>query len=271
MINEYLEYQAKVKNLSARTVNEYRKELKVFVGWATKYKLRWSTLTKEDVDAFVMSQHDEGMKPTTIKKRITVVRNLLQWATNEGMLSENVAKYVQSPKNRPSLPKTANVEKLDEYLSTPVRNDQSARIHVMVALMLESGLRLSEALAVRWEDLNQHDRSIKVRGKGGKERIAFFGQRTFDALALMGYQGETILNFSSERQCRRELTEEVGDYVEGIHPHMLRHTFATAMVNNGAPLKDISVLMGHTHAATTEIYTRVAVPRLAAVVSKYGV
>lgn len=262
MIKEFLEYQQKVKNLSARTISEYGKELRVFVGWAQNEGLRWSTLTKEDVDAFIMNQHDEGMKPATIKKRVTVVRNLLQWAVREKLLTENVAKYCQSPKNVQALPKTADVAKLDEYLSTPVKTPQSARIHLLVALMMETGLRLSEVLNLKWSDLEGGVRTVRVLGKGGKERITFYGDRTQKAFETADLRCEHVVEFTSERQCRRELTNEVGDYVEGIHPHMLRHTFATAMINKGANLKDIGTLMGHAHTTTTEIYTRVAVPRL---------
>lgn len=258
MIPEYLEYQAKVKNLSARTVNEYRKDLKVFVSWAAAQQLRWSTLTKSDIDRYVMSQHDAGMKPATIKKRITAVRMLLQWAYREQILPQNVAQYVQSPKNAANLPTTAEVEQIDAYLSTPVTSERSARIHALAAIILESGLRLTEVLHLKWRDLEGGVRTIKVRGKGGKERITFYGDRTQRALAELEYKGENVFNFSSERECRREMTEEMGQYIEGVHPHMLRHTFATAMVNNGANLKDISTLMGHAHTTTTEVYTRVA-------------
>lgn len=262
MIPEYLEYQAKVKNLSARTVNEYRKDLKVFVSWAAAQQLRWSTLTKADIDRYVMSQHDAGMTPATIKKRITAVRMLLQWAYRVQILPENVAQYVQSPKNDANLPTTAEVEQIDAYLSTPVTSERSARIHALAAIILESGLRLTEALHLKWRDLEGGTRTIKVRGKGGKERITIYGDRTQRALAELEYKSDLVFNFSSERECRREMTEEMAQYIPGVHPHMLRHTFATALVNNGANLKDISTLMGHAHTTTTEVYTRVAAKHL---------
>lgn len=269
MIQSYLEYQEKVKNLSPRTCGEYRKDLGVFCAWLESRGRKLTEVTKATVDAYLMDEHERGMQPETIKKRLSAVRNFYQWAKHEGIVSENPAWFCQSPKRVEKLPKTADVAQLDKYLGTPIFDDQSARVHLLVALLMETGLRLTEALSIRRCDIDMSSRCIVIFGKGRKERVVFYGERTARMLQGMPPMGDHVLEFSSERQLRRELTDEVGVYVDGVHPHMLRHTFATALLNNGIALKDLSVLMGHAHVTTTERYARVALVRQHAEYSRY--
>lgn len=262
MIKSFLEYQAKVKNLTPRTCGEYRKDLGVFAAWLQLRGRKLTEVSKSTVDAYLMDLHDRGMQPETIKKRLTAVRMFYQWAWHDGLMAENPARFCQSPKPALKLPRTAEVSQLDNYLGTPISSSRSARVHLLVALLLETGMRLSEAMDVRWRDIDRHQRMITIWGKGRKQRIVFFGKRTADLLEVLPSMGDHLLNFSCERRLREELSDEVGRYVKGIHPHMLRHTFATAMLNAGCPLKDVSVLMGHAHVTTTERYARVAINRL---------
>lgn len=261
MIHSFLEYQEKVKNLSPRTCGEYRKDLGVFCTWLQQRGRKLTEVNKSTVDAYLMDEHDRGMEPVTIKKRLTAVRMFYQWAAHEGIVSENPARFCQSPKRVEKLPKTADVGQLDKYLRTPIFGAQSARVHLLVALLMETGLRLTEALSIRRRDIDQNSNSITVYGKGRKERVVFFGARTARMLEGCPAMGDHLLEFSSERELRRELADEVGGYVNGVHPHMLRHTFACALINNGMALKDVSVLMGHAHVTTTERYARVALQR----------
>lgn len=262
MIKAYLEYQEKVKNLSVRTRQEYRKDLKVWAAWLKLRHLNLRQVTKAQIDAYLMDEHERGMKPETIKKRLTAVRVFYEWAWREGYTKENPARWCQSPKGEQRLPKTASVAQLDAYLNSPIQSLRSERVHLLVALLLETGLRLSEALNVRWRDIDSEQQTIHVVGKGRKERVVFYGHRLSALLDRCVPMGDHILTWRSDRRLREDLRNEVGDYVEGIHPHMLRHTYATALLNQGCPLKDVSVLMGHAHVTTTERYTRVATERL---------
>lgn len=258
MIKAYLEYSEKVKNLSNRTVNEYRKELRGWKEWLEHRGLSLKEVTKSTVDAFVMDEHERGMKPETIKKRVTAIRSFYQWTKREGITTENPARWCQSPKSERPMPKVASVAALDEYLRQPVETERAERVHLLVAILLETGVRLSEALGIRWYDIDTELQRIKVYGKGRKERFVYYGNRTKRELSMTQVISPYVLNFTGERELRRELSDEVSEYVEGIHPHMLRHTFATALLNKGCPLKDVSELMGHAHVATTERYTHVA-------------
>ena len=262
MIYTFIEFQKKVKNLSTRTVTEYQKELRVFTDWLQARNCELRNVTKAQVDAFVMDEHDRGMKATTIKKRISVVRSFYAWAVHEGYVKDNPARFCQSPKGEKRLPRVAEVEAIDAYLRTPIRSSRSARVHLICSLLLETGLRLREAMGLKWSDINREQHMIVVTGKGRKERVAFYGKRTAEWLDRTQGMGDFVVPYASERRLREDLVNEVGGYVEGIHPHMLRHTYATALLNKGCALKDVSVLMGHAHVSTTEIYTRVATERL---------
>lgn len=261
MIQTYLQYQEKVKNLTPRTCGEYRKDLGVFCTWLERRGRKLTEVTKSTVDAYLMDEHDRGMQPETIKKRLTAVRMFYQWAWHEGIVKENPARFCQPPKREEKLPRTADVRQLDKYLATPITSARSARVHLLVSLLLETGLRLTEALGIQWDDINQDRRSIYVYGKGRKQRVVFYGERTRHFLDACVVMGDHLLTFQSERRLREELSDEVGEYVPGIHPHMLRHTFATALLNHGMALKDVSVLMGHAHESTTERYARIALDR----------
>lgn len=271
MIQAYLKYQRGVKNLTPRTLQEYRKELRMFATWAKERRFEIKSMTKARIDAFLMDEHERGMRPETIKKRLTAVRMFYQWAWHEGLISENPARFCQSPKGEQRLPKTANVGMIDSYLRTPIRSEKSARVHTVVALLLETGLRVGEAMSVTWDEVDMEQHTITVWGKGRKERIVFFGRRTAEILSAAPRHSQYVLPYTSDRRLREEMSDEVGRYVEGIHPHMLRHTFATALLNNGCPLKDVSVLMGHAHVTTTERYARVAVDRLQTQYTNYQI
>lgn len=269
MITTYLTYCEKVKNLTPRTLEEYKKDLHVFTEWLDERHATLRQVTKTTVDAYLMDEHDRGMKPETIKKRLTAVRMFFQWASREGYMAENPAKWCQSPKNAQTLPKVADSSALDIYLNTPILGPRSLRVHKLVSLLLDTGLRLGEAMRLTWADVDPTTQTIRVTGKGRKERYVFFGHRFAKYVDPTALMSDYVLQFDGERTLRRELSAEVGRYVPGIHPHMLRHTFATSLLNNGCPLKDCSVLMGHAHVATTERYTHVALSRIKTAYEQY--
>ena len=118
------------------------------------------------------------MSARTIRKRVEVLRLIYEWALHLGLVYENPARYSQTPKIREELPKAADGAKIREYLDKPMRTAEDLQVHFLLSLILETGLRIGEALAVRGEDVDRENRSIRVRGKGAKERIVFYGHLT---------------------------------------------------------------------------------------------
>lgn len=263
MIQKFIEYCRKNKGLTEKTCKEYEKEIRYFEGWGSKKGLRWSKVEQHDIEDYCAMLHDQGKSANTIKKRITAIRQLYWWFCHQGLLQENPVEKVESPKYVRKLPVVASNEILYKYLDKPIRTDEERECHAFVALAMESGLRIGEILKMRYTDIDWQERSIHVaEGKGRKDRHVFFGDETAKYLALQAKHEAGILFKKGERDYRRMLHYELGHDVNGIHPHMLRHTFATNMVNAGMELQTIALLMGHAHAQTAEIYTHVAKRRM---------
>lgn len=272
MIKEYLSYQQEVKGLSARTLQEYEKELRAFVKWASPRGLRWSTITKQDIDAHTRELQAAGLKPATIKRRISTIRSMYKWAEHENLVDVNPARWAQTPKRSMQIPTTAKVAAIDAYLNSHAVTTKAQEMHVAVALMLETGVRLNELIQIEAKDFNKETSSIKIVGKGRKERYVYYGERSRKALNMYkrGTQGNIITSMTAEA-LRWEMYKQVGPYSPGIHPHMLRHTFATEMIAAGIDLKTLSVLMGHANTTTTEIYVKANEKRLHAEYKKYAI
>lgn len=257
MITEFLNYQSQVKGLAPRTCEEYGKSLAAFVIWASPRRLRWSTITKQEIDNYTRSMTDAKLSASTIKSRISALRCFYDYLVHEGKLQCNPAKWCQTPKRPESIPQPANLAKIDEYLATPATSRSDALMHMMTALLLETGMRISEALNVRASDFNQDERSITIFGKGNKQRKVFYGSRSIAQIRKYCHAGTRYLfDGLSDVQARFLMYETLGRYCPGIHPHQLRHTFGCMMVNNGMPLTSLATLMGHNDIHTTEIYAR---------------
>lgn len=264
MIERYLESLTKVRNLSQNSVRAYRQDLTDFARWASVRGLRWSNVTKEDAASWEMAMHDKGEKPATICRRVSALRSFYRWMVGQGWLQNNPIQYVQSPKKGETLPRVIDLEAISRFLANPSRTRSGAMMQAMVALMTATGIRLQEALDLRREDFDRKERSIRIKGKGNKERKVYYSQTT--AIYLSAYAGKRkgyIFEVRDQREVRRMMSETLGAYSGRVHPHMLRHTFATAMLNNGCDIKSLSQILGHESVKTTERYARVAQANLA--------
>lgn len=263
MIQEYINYLQHNKGYSVQTCTEYRKDLEKFVKWlrgSTQIE-RWGMVTKDVIDTWVWDMSVNDMSPCTIKRRVSALRGLYQYAWVKGLCQDNPAKYVSTPKKGHRLPKTADVDKLWQA----IRNTATeAETKLALAIMAETGVRLGELLEMRVNDVNLGERSIVVRGKGNKERKVYYGDMTAELIGCCVVIGGGLLISSSARELRYKVHAATGS-----SPHNIRHTWATVMLNNGCPLESISKLMGHASVKTTEIYAEVATATLAADYNKY--
>lgn len=252
MIKEFLEYSSKVKNLSENTINSYRKDLSTFTQWARSEGLRWSTIKKKDVDNFSAYLHERQKSPATIARHITSIRQLFQWAMNEGILQSNAARYCSSPRKEYKLPSTIDQSEIERYLASEASTDQSRTIHALAALIVDTGIRLQEALDIRIEDIDATNQTIKIHGKGRKERLVYYSQLTMrHCSATCNKRRGYLIDEASQIRIRYMMYSEMGCKV---HPHALRHTFATTMLNNGASIMSVQSILGHASVQTTERY-----------------
>lgn len=263
MIQEFISYLQHNKGYSVQTCTEYRKDLEKFVYWLrTETDVRrWGMVTKDVIDSWVWDMSANDMSSCTIKRRVSALRGLYQYAWVKGLCTDNPAKYVSTPKKGHRLPKTADVDKIAQA----IRNSATeAETKLALAIMAETGVRLGELLNMRVNDVNLGERSIVVRGKGNKERKVYYGDMTAEIIGRSVVIGGGLLISSSARELRYKVHAATG-----ASPHNIRHTWATVMLNNGCPLESISKLMGHASVKTTEIYAEVATATLAADYNKY--
>lgn len=254
MINEFLNYQLKRKGLSTNTLTAYRKDLQRFVAYGKEKGLRWSTITKEDLDDYLSTMFDQGLKPATINRSISSVRNLFTWAKISGLINENPARYLQSHKQADTLPETISPEEIDTYLDKPTTDNDSLIGKALIALLRETGIRIQEAIDIKLSDINTDEKSIIITGKGNKQRKVYYSQRTIDhCCKIAGRFTPYLLPRFEQRDFRQIIARELH-----THPHALRHTFATNMLNNGADIKVVSYLLGHASVKTTERYAKVS-------------
>lgn len=259
MIKEYLTYIETVRGLSANTIEGYRKDLREFVRYAADRGLRWSTLQERDVDGWLSEQAQAGISPRTRNRRLSALRGLLNWAHHKGMLTQNAARFCQQAKKPDSLPKPTDLSAIDRYLGERQPGTAANIAALQIALMVESGLRISEAIMLTMEDIDTTRKSIRVRGKGNKDRYTFYGARVErELMPLMGGKGRLFPAWSTQFY-RSNIEDQLRPFTGAITPHQLRHTFATSQLNAGMPISTLSMMLGHKSVETTQVYTRVAV------------
>lgn len=257
MIQEFLTYQAKVKNLGDNTLATYEKNLRNFVKYASIRGLRWSTVTKQDIDNYTM-QLSENYQPASVKLAVSCIRNLFKWMQHEGLIDRNPAQYCQSPKIADKLSDKADVEALKRYLDSPMDSEESEIVHGLVALLLYTGIRIQEAIDARCADVNTQDMSIMIHGKGKKERIVYYNDEVVKNLVRVANRRQGyLLPVDDQYQLRLMMYHQLQGYTH-THPHAIRHAYARTMAENGTPLSTIAKLMGHSSTNTTERYAQIS-------------
>lgn len=252
MIQNFVNYLSINRGLSQHTVRAYEANLREFAKYiaTTAPGTRWSTVTKKQIDDYVRQLVAEGLKPTSIKQHIAAIRTFYKTIKALGYDGTNPAQYVSTPKRARQLPKLVEPEAINAMLnSSTVMNTKA-----IVAIIWETGIRLSELQAIRAQDIDSRQQSIKIHGKGKKERTVYYGELT------KRYGRYLRVASMTPRDIRQAVYEGLRPYsqAEQLSPHAIRHSFATRLLNNGAPIEVISKLLGHESVTTTEIYCQLS-------------
>ena len=259
MITEFLNYLSAIKGYSDNTVVAYGKDLRDFVAYVREVdeKVTWRSVTQGLIQSYVVSLHDRDLENTTIKRRVAAIRSLFDYFKTQGYLDTNPARFVQTPKKVKKLPNVISQGAIKDALvssSTPLKTK------CMIALMVETGIRLQEMLDLETKDFQSTNRSIRILGKGGKERTVYYGDWSRKLLNQYVGARRGRLFDDEQREVRHEVYECLRRFTQArqLSPHAIRHTFATVMLQNGADIKSIQSLLGHESVKTTEIYAQVA-------------
>lgn len=253
MITTFLEYLRTNRGLSANTLRSYENDLRDFASFAKDRwpDCRWSTIEKWQIDAYVTYMVGEDYEPSTIKRHVAALRTLYKTMMALGGKIENPARFVSTPKLKTSLPKTIEKEAITAALQDPNTNDQAK---AAIAIIYETGMRLQELIDMTASSINPKDSSIRIEGKGKKERTVYYGELT------KVYGRKWRPGTHTQREVRHLVYTALKPWSKAtqLSPHALRHTFASTMLNNGASIVEISKLLGHEHIETTEIYSQLS-------------
>lgn len=271
MLNRFYNYLKNLKGYSDRTCSEYLKDLKGFSSWvkANKPNARWSTLTRADIDDYITYRAENGIMSSTTNRELSSISALYRWFQREGLLTENPCKYESRRKVTEKVPNTIPGEELRNAWS-----HSSGLARVWIGLLATTGIRISELLAMRWEDIDFTSNAIKIHGKGHKERIVYATAETLTELREMSARkvlsGRIFTH--QQRDCRAIIWRALRPFSQAkqLSPHAIRHTFATNLATKGVNVTTIATILGHNRIETTQRYIDMAQADTRSVTAQYS-
>ncbi len=278
-VEAFLRQLATIRRLSENTVAAYRRDLESLLEFARREGVTsLADLDSWHVRRFAAEHFRHGLSPRSIARRLSAVRSFLGWLVREGVLAANVAINVQAPKPSRRLPSALDADQVSKLLERSGEDVVTIRDRAMFELLYSSGLRLAELVSLDMSSIDLGERTLAVTGKGSKSRILPFGRKALDALQQwlvarpeIGAQGEKAL-FVSRRGTRlsmRSVQARLGEWSRRqslpvhVHPHMLRHSFASHLLESSGDLRAVQELLGHSSISTTQVYTHLDFQHLA--------
>ena len=281
--DRYLDYIREVRQLSPHTLSNYQRDLDAFVQWSDSRGITQAEKVQEaDVRQWVSHLHRRGLAGSSIQRSLSATRSLFNFLGRENGYPRNPAASVQAPRKPRKLPKTMDADQVDQYLNFDQDSPLASRDSAIAELFYSSGLRLAELVAVNLQDIDHQARLITVTGKGNKTRTVPVGGTALGAIEQWLQQRPPIAAdpesanalFTSLRgkrisvrniQDRIKLQGRKSGMSQDVHPHMLRHSFASHMLESSGDLRAVQELLGHANIATTQIYTHLDFQHLAKV------
>lgn len=270
----YLQYE---KRYSAHTITAYRNDLGQYLGFLSGLGLTFDAATHFQVRSWMVDLLDRGSDPKTINRKLSSLRTFYKFLVREKLAAHDPSARVRAPGVPKRLPVVVEEAKINVLLDSTVFDEgfPGLRDRVVLELLFGTGMRLSELIGLRDADINKYERLIRVMGKGGKERLVPVHHslmqllvRYLDEKRRVSASSAVIVTNSGEAAYPKLVYRIVNRFLGLIStrsrksPHVLRHTFATALLNNGADLNAIKELLGHASLAATQVYTHNSVERL---------
>jgi integrase/recombinase XerD len=273
----FLDFCRVEKGLARNSICSYRIDLERL---AAKLPVPEQDATPNDLSDYVEGMYAQGLSPRSIARHITTIRNYYQFLTTEGTIRRDPAEFLAAPKQWTTIPKYLNKDEVDRLLAAPNGpKPTDLRDRAMMELLYATGLRVSELCQVEMSGLERGLGFLKVTGKGNKQRIVPFGQSAGEAMdkylaegrpVLLGRRGSKYLFLTARGRAMvrqtfwlllRKHGRKAGIF-RRLTPHVVRHSFATHLVEGGADLRSVQVMLGHADISTTQVYTHVAQRRL---------
>ncbi|EPA0511158.1 site-specific tyrosine recombinase XerD [Vibrio alginolyticus] len=288
LVEQFLDAMWMERGLSENTLASYRNDLMKLLVWMEKHRYRLDFISLSGLQEYQSHLVDLDYKQTSRARMLSAIRRLFQYLHREKVRADDPSVLLVSPKLPQRLPKDISEEQVDALLEAPDPNDPiELRDKAMLELLYATGLRVTELVSLTMENVSLRQGVVRVTGKGGKERLVPMGENAVDWIetfiqqgrpALLGDTSSDIV-FPSKRA--RQMTRQTfwhrikyyaliaGIDTDQLSPHVLRHAFATHLLNYGADLRVVQMLLGHSDLSTTQIYTHVATERLKQIHSQH--
>ena len=284
-ITAFLNYLKFEKNSSAHTLSAYNRDLKKFTCLLTELNINaWSDISEKHLRLWLAQMHADGLQGKSLQRILSSVRSLFRYLNRQGLLEENPARLVSVPKASRKLPVTLDTDQMGALLDQPSGDDPLLlRDRAMLELFYSSGLRLSELVGLNLGSFQADNQRVRVLGKGNKERVLPVGRKAREALEAwlsvrnafpIKDEHALFLSKNGQRISHRQVQNRVKQQArrQGIpttvHPHMLRHSFASHILESSGDLRAVQELLGHSDISTTQIYTHLDFQHLADVYDK---
>ncbi|MGI6491740.1 MAG: site-specific tyrosine recombinase XerD [Pelotomaculum sp.] len=281
LLAEFINYLAVERGLARNTLLAYRTDLMSYLAFCRQYNMTdLNQAGKDVVMSYIYQLQVNNSSPATISRRLAAIKAYYRFAFNEGVLTKDPVQDLESPKPAQRLPRILNVEEVDLLLSQPrISQPAGLRDKAMLELLYATGLRVSELVSLDLNNLNLENNFIRCYGKGSKERIVPIGeiavhfvkeylQRGRGKLEKSGTSPALFLNQRGQRLTRQGFWKIIKKYAAQaridtvITPHTLRHSFATHLLENGADIRSVQEMLGHSDISTTQIYTHLTQKRV---------
>jgi integrase/recombinase XerC len=272
------------RRLSPHTLDAYTRDLRALLDYCARQHLgSLADLDVHHIRGFAAESHRRGLSPRSVARRLSAVRSFLRAEVAAGRLRANAGVHVQAPKPSRRLPGTLDADQVARLLAIEGNEELTVRDRAILELFYSSGLRLAELIGLDVDDLDLTDRTVRVTGKGSKTRIVPVGRYAIDAVRewlavraelAAAEERAMFVSRSGRRLSPRTVQARISHWARRqgssthVHPHMLRHSFATHLLESSGNLRAVQELLGHSSLSTTQVYTHVDFQHLADVYDK---
>ena len=281
-LRSFLNYLLVDKGLSNNTAKAYEADISSFFQWLDNEDLKYKNLQEDHINQYISFLFQKKMRSSSVNRKISSIKSFYIFLVKRSFLKNSPLNDLVTPKQEKYLPESMSEAEVDKLLNSPdVSNKIENRDKAMIEMLYATGMRISELVNLKMTDVDMKRCVVKVFGKGSKERLVPFGETALDSLRSylnereQSSSKEIFLSNRGKKMTRVAFWQRVKVYLirenlkNSISPHTLRHAFATHLLNRGADLRSVQLLLGHSDLSTTQIYTHIAKQRLSDVLKKH--
>ena len=281
-LRSFLNYLLVDKGLSNNTAKAYEADISSFFQWLDNEDLKYKNLQEDHINQYISFLFQRKMRSSSVNRKISSIKSFYIFLVKRNFLKNSPLNDLVTPKQEKYLPESMSEAEVDKLLNSPdVSNKIENRDKAMIEMLYATGMRISELVNLKITDVDMKRCVVKVFGKGSKERLVPFGETALDSLRSylnereQSSSKEIFLSNRGKKMTRVAFWQRVKIYLirenlkNSISPHTLRHAFATHLLNRGADLRSVQLLLGHSDLSTTQIYTHIAKQRLSDVLKKH--